>query len=36
MAASYGLVTALDAATGQVLVQHEFKTGFWASPIYRG
>ena len=36
MAASYGLVTALDAATGQVLVQHEFKTGFWASPIIAG
>jgi outer membrane protein assembly factor BamB len=36
MAASYGLVTALDAASGQVLVQHEFKTGFWASPICAG
>ena len=36
MAASFGLVTALDAATGQVLVQHEFKTGFWASPIIAG
>jgi outer membrane protein assembly factor BamB len=36
MTASYGLVTALDAATGEVLVQHEFKTGFWASPVIAG
>lgn len=36
MTASYGLVTALDAATGHVLMQHEFKTGFWASPIIAG
>ena len=36
MAASFGVVTALDAATGQVLVQHEFKTGFCASPIIAG
>jgi outer membrane protein assembly factor BamB len=36
MTASYGLVTALDAETGDVLVQHEFKTGFWASPIIAG
>jgi outer membrane protein assembly factor BamB len=36
MAASYGLITALDAATGDVLVQHEFTRGFWASPILAG
>jgi outer membrane protein assembly factor BamB len=36
MAASFGLITALDAATGDLLAQHEFKTGFWASPILAG
>jgi hypothetical protein len=48
MAASYGLITALDAATldkdgfPMVLAQHEFKaqkgvrTGFWASPLLAG
>jgi len=36
MAASFGPITALDAATGDVLAQHQFKTGFWASPILAG
>lgn len=42
MAASYGLVTALDAATLDedgfpiVLARHEFPTGFWASPLVAG
>ena len=36
MAASFGLVTASTPPPDQVLVQHELKTGFWASPIIAG
>jgi outer membrane protein assembly factor BamB len=36
MAASYGVVTSLDAASGEVLVRQEFPKGFWASPILAG
>jgi outer membrane protein assembly factor BamB len=33
MAASFGLVTALDAADGSVVGQHDLPPGFTASPI---
>ena len=35
-AASYGVVTCLEASTGEVLWRQEFPTGFYASPILAG
>jgi outer membrane protein assembly factor BamB len=35
-AASYGVVTCLEAATGTVLWRQEFETGFYASPVLAG
>jgi outer membrane protein assembly factor BamB len=35
-AASYGVVTGLEAATGAVLWRQEFETGFYASPVLAG
>jgi outer membrane protein assembly factor BamB len=34
MAASYGVVSCLDAASGDVLWKSEFTTGFYASPLF--
>ncbi|HTZ51811.1 MAG TPA: PQQ-binding-like beta-propeller repeat protein [Spirochaetia bacterium] len=36
IAASYGVVSALDAATGKPFWKKEFPTGFYASPILAG
>jgi len=35
-AASFGVVTSLDAATGAVLWKQEFPSGFYASPVFAG
>ena len=35
-AASYGVVTCMEASTGEVLWRQEFPTGFYASPILAG
>lgn len=34
MASSSGVITCLNAATGQLLWKHEFRDGFYASPVF--